>query len=473
MYKKLFLTAVIGLLFTSGLSAQQSAHAYLSSDELPNIVRFLPPPPPEGSLIFGNDELQYRLGKTLREGPRGERAIREGTTDIDTMAMMFSGAFGMPLSRAATPAILHMADRSVRTIRKGAVIPKKYYQRTRPFIYYGEPTLIPEAEEELRNSGSFPSGHAVRGWALALVLSELNPARQDTLLAAGYEWGESRVIAGFHWQSDIDAARLCASAGFARLQSIPEFQQDFAAAKEEFERLRSSRIVRLGSYNVGAFSKEMDDSSPEIARFLDASGFETVALHEVDSCNGRHAVDQLAALAGKMGAAWKYSYGRAMPYRGGAYGNGVVTKEIIIASGTIALPRCDGSEPRSCAWIETPDYVFGALHLDHISEAARLEQLKVVTEAMKQYFEVCGKPIFLAGDFNDTPGSAVLQEAGRDWEVLTPPSFSHPADVPDECIDYIMQLKGTGFVKLLSSEVMAAPHAWSDHLPVRVELMLQ
>ena len=113
--------------------------------------------------------------------------------------------------------------------------------RLRPYVFYREGTLIPGEEEGSRRSGSYPSGHTVRGWGMALVLAELNPERQDTLLKAGYEWGQSRVIAGYHWQSDVDASKLLSSATFARLQTCPEYLEDFAAAREELQAVAAQR----------------------------------------------------------------------------------------------------------------------------------------------------------------------------------------------------------------------------------------
>ena len=69
---------------------------------------------------------------------------------------------------------------------------------------------------------------------MALLLSEINPDAQDQLLKKGYEWGESRVIAGYHWQSDTDASRLLASACYVRLHTSDEFLLDMAAARKEF-----------------------------------------------------------------------------------------------------------------------------------------------------------------------------------------------------------------------------------------------
>ncbi len=70
--------------------------------------------------------------------------------------------------------------------------------------------------------------------AMALLLSEINPDAQDDILKLGYEWGQSRVIAGYHWQSDVDASRLVAAAGYARLHTNDEFLADIAAARAEY-----------------------------------------------------------------------------------------------------------------------------------------------------------------------------------------------------------------------------------------------
>lgn len=233
---------LVGLALSWNVFAQKKAEPYLELKDIPDAVVFLPSPPEDGSPQFLYDEAQYRWGKTQRTGARGARAIREATTDVDTMAAMFSGAFGLKLSRETTPKTIKLLERSIRTFRLGAVHPKATYMRLRPYVFFREGTLIPAYEEESRTTGSYPSGHAVRGWGMALVLAELNPARQDTLLKAGYEWGQSRVIAGYHWQSDVDASKLLSSATFARLQTCEEFRNDLAAAQEELKAFAAQQL---------------------------------------------------------------------------------------------------------------------------------------------------------------------------------------------------------------------------------------
>ena len=210
----------------------QKVQPYLEVDDLPDLLSVLPPPA-EDSPMFQADKGVHDWARSLKPGERTRRAVFEGTTNVDTMALAFSGAFGKKLSKETTPLTMNLLERSIRTFRLASSKSKEKYMRKRPYVYFNEGTLIPEYEEESRNTGSYPSGHSTRGWGMALVLAQLNPERQDTLMSFGYEWGQSRVIANYHWQSDVDAARLMTSTTFARLQSCEEYRKDLLAALDE------------------------------------------------------------------------------------------------------------------------------------------------------------------------------------------------------------------------------------------------
>ena len=234
---KKILMLITGWLAAACFVCCAQVQPYLKAEDLPDAVQFLPAPPQDGSPAFALDEAQYRWGKTQREGARGVQAYREGTTNVDTMALMFSPAVGRLLSKETTPKTLELLRRCIKTFRSSASSPKAHYMRLRPFVFYREGTLIPEDEEYERKTGSYPSGHTVRGWGMALVLTQLFPEHQNEILLAGYEWGQSRVIAGYHWQSDVDASRLLSSACFARLQACEEYLKDLAAARAELATL--------------------------------------------------------------------------------------------------------------------------------------------------------------------------------------------------------------------------------------------
>ena len=234
----ILLLIVATLLSSNIVFAQQSDELYLTADEVPNAVYWLPEPPAPESSQFLSDISQYFWGKQQRlDSLRAKKAIREVVSEVADMAVLFSEAFGMEISAEKTPAIYKVINRGVPTIRLSAAKPKNTYLRKRPYVYFNEPTLIPSEEEHLRKTGSYPSGHTVRGWGMALLLSEINPAAQDELFKLGYEWGQSRVIAGYHWQSDVDASRMLAAACYARLHSCKEFLDDMKNAKKEFEKL--------------------------------------------------------------------------------------------------------------------------------------------------------------------------------------------------------------------------------------------
>ena len=53
----------------------------------------------------------------------------------------------------------------------------------------------------------------------------------------GYEMGQSRVICGYHFQSDVDAARLVASAVVARLHANENFMKQLEKVKKNLQNL--------------------------------------------------------------------------------------------------------------------------------------------------------------------------------------------------------------------------------------------
>ena len=221
----------------------QEEQPYLTSDELPNAVYWLPAPAqPVSSQIMYDISQYYWVNEQRLFTARANKAIQEAQYEVIDMARQFSKAFGMDISPKKTPAIYHLLERGILTIRLSATKPKATYMRTRPYAYFNEHTLVPEEEEELRTNGSYPSGHTVRGWGMALILCEINPEAQDELLKLGYEWGQSRVIAGFHWQSDVDASRMLAAACYASLHTCEAFLKDLSAAKKEFMLLKKSRM---------------------------------------------------------------------------------------------------------------------------------------------------------------------------------------------------------------------------------------
>ena len=219
----------------------QSFEPYIPEAEMPDVVQVLPAPPQDPSSEFDRDIMRYMWGKQQRRDPvRLEMAVRDAIWSMDTTLVILGEPFGLKISKEETPAIYEVLTRGITTIENIRFRPKAHYFRIRPFAYFKEPSIFPQDDEWLSGEGSYPSGHTIRAWACALLMAQINPASAEAVFARAWLSGESRVISGCHWQSDVDASRPVADIGFSRLQSSEKFLYDMARAQAEFRRLKNA-----------------------------------------------------------------------------------------------------------------------------------------------------------------------------------------------------------------------------------------
>lgn len=215
-----------------------SVEPYIPESALPDAVKCVPAPPDADSPDFGYDQVRYEWGKQQRkDSARLAMAMRDAVWSLDTTLAIMSEPFGLKVSAKDTPRIYKVLTRGISTIENIRYRPKAHYFRIRPFAFYGEPSIFPEDDEWLATEGSYPSGHTIRAWACAMLMAEINPDAAEAVFSRAWASGESRVIAGCHWQSDVDASRPVASISYARLQTSREFRQDMAHAQREFRHL--------------------------------------------------------------------------------------------------------------------------------------------------------------------------------------------------------------------------------------------
>ena len=252
----LFLAAVMG----------HAQEVYFTTDQLPDLIQSLPAPPDSLSHGFAYDVMQYQWGKAQRpDSVRAEMARRDAVWTYEALLGELAGPFGLALSKETTPAIWTVLVNSLATTDQMRVAPKAFYHRRRPFEVFNEKMLTGE-EAALSGEGSYPSGHTMRGWTAALLLAQINPAAADGLYARAWKYGESRVIAGAHWQSDVDVTRVAASIGFSRLQTSDRFQAEMARAQEEFRRLTTA-VGQQGREHFVSIPEAIPDAILEIRYF--------------------------------------------------------------------------------------------------------------------------------------------------------------------------------------------------------------
>ena len=239
-------------------SADAQSRYYYKADSLPNAVYYLPAPPDTSDMLFAADFQQWIWGKSMRPTPRGAQASWESLYGVERMATIFGEVLGISITKEETPAIWTLLQRAGSTGNRAVSLAKKHYMRVRPFARVNEHVAGEfDDEEGLRKNGSYPSGHTAHGWGAALAMAEMLPECQDTILRRGFEYGQSRVIVGAHWQSDVNAGYLASSVAFAFMHRHPDYARDLAAARAEVLKLRPELAKQQPSY-------------PDATRILDA-----------------------------------------------------------------------------------------------------------------------------------------------------------------------------------------------------------
>lgn len=188
---------------------------------------------------------------------------------------------------------------------------------------------------------------------------------------------------------------------------------------------------------------------------------DVVAIQELDSVTGRskgaYVLDELAKQTGMHA-----TYAPAIDYDGGKYGIGILSKKQPLHVYRYALPGRE--EARALLVVEFKKYVYACMHLS-LTEEDRIASLPVIREATSGF----DKPVFIAGDWNDTPDSPFIQEMQKDFRILSPTDqLTCPADEPKACIDYIAVKKDCKPKHFAFFSYVAPASVESDHRPVNV-----
>ena len=221
-------------------SVQQQIEAYQKAPKfvkegmppLPDASRFLPAPTSENDTKFISDSCMYEWGKAFRGTLRGDTAIADAGYGISYFLKRFSPAVNQNLTQETHPQLTQLLLSAMNAGNMSIQKAKKKYARRRPYHHFGEGTPVPQ-DEYPDDFTSYPSGHAVRAWMAAMTLTAVSPENANDIMRIGYEIGQSRVILGFHYQTDVDAARLAASATFARLCAEKSFHEAIEEARKE------------------------------------------------------------------------------------------------------------------------------------------------------------------------------------------------------------------------------------------------
>ena len=237
-----------------------------------------------------------------------------------------------------------------------------------------------------------------------------------------------------------------------------------AAAQTPLQRANTFKVMTYNVRNAVGLDGRRDFR--RVADEMFRSGADVVAVQEVDSAThrsgGRYVLGEIA-----REALLHDTFAGAIDYDGGRYGVGLLSRERPLAVRRVALPGRE--EARVLLVAEFDRYVVACTHLS-LTPADRRASLEVLRAEAARHT----KPFVLAGDWNDTIGSAFMNGMGRDFKLLNDGrQKSYPADKPVECLDYVALYTPTaGEVVSRGTRVLNQPVA-SDHRPVVATLQFK
>jgi acid phosphatase (class A) len=186
----------------------------------------LPGPPAKGS-----DAEKADLAKLKAiQADRASRQQIDAAYDDrkETMARFLAG-MGIEFTKKAEPRTAKLIKTVAVEVESALEGVKQRWVRARPFTAEANILRCPGKPA----SNSYPSSHAAFGVAAGRVLAELMPQNAERLKARGIAFGESRLVCGFHYPTDVEGGRIAGAAVADALLKSPPFKKELEKAKAE------------------------------------------------------------------------------------------------------------------------------------------------------------------------------------------------------------------------------------------------
>lgn len=245
--------------------------------------------------------------------------------------------------------------------------------------------------------------------------------------------------------------------------------------KDGYGRLPNS--IRLATYNTHRCEGWETQTNVDRANYNNTAKVislidpDVIALQELDKFTTWHPHDQLQELADRTGM--KPYYCKTIDYRGGDYGIGILSKREPLRTVSGDLP---GTEARKFFLAEFDDYIFIATHLCHLETTNRAQSVEIINAYIAANYASYTKPIFLAGDFNESNmSSEMMVKLKEKWEIISTSSNTFMNTATPKRIDYIVLYKGNkAACEVLGTAVPSYDeinvNKVSDHLPVLMDI---
>jgi acid phosphatase (class A) len=207
--------------------AKDHGELYYLPQKTVDLAKLLAGPPEDDSKLQEADA--RKISQILLERTPADMA--QAALDAHRDIFVFTNTLGPNFDAAHTPltsALFAHADNDTEILIDLA---KAHFLRHRP----------PGTKQ---THFSYPSGHSAFAACAAILLSDMVPEKRGQIFARASIFAESRLIAGVHYPTDVEAGWISGTVIAQALMMQPKFQADFTAAKVE---VRSALGLPLGS----------------------------------------------------------------------------------------------------------------------------------------------------------------------------------------------------------------------------------
>jgi acid phosphatase (class A) len=256
--RKLFLLPALLLVLEATPALALSDSPYLAPGAF-DAVNLLPPPPEPNSPEQKRDV--ERVLQTQRASTPERMQLAQADASVDLIR--FADVLGPNFVPDKMPGVAAFFRKVAGETGSVVGIAKDCWERPRPFL--ADPQIHPPGQMQQETaiapgtvaqntaphgpgspclpagptpafSYSYPSGHSTFGAVTGILLANMVPEKRRELFARAWDYGESRVVGGVHFPTDVESGRIEATAMVALMMQGAEFRADLAAARVELRR---------------------------------------------------------------------------------------------------------------------------------------------------------------------------------------------------------------------------------------------
>lgn len=207
-------------------------------------------------LTAENDRIAVRINNAATQKEVDRAEVDATNSSTVTMADGLGSRLGQiyldALNGGRLPKTGALFSRVTQGLDKGGAA-KDHFGYQRPYVrlgFVGDGGAIYESQDgsygSLTTSGSYPSGHTYGGYEAGTILATLLPELAPSILARTSEYGDNRIVLGFHYPLDVMGGRIAAQATVAHRWADADFAKLLTQAHTEMENVLLASCEKQG-----------------------------------------------------------------------------------------------------------------------------------------------------------------------------------------------------------------------------------